>query len=178
MFYFGTLAIIGLSSPDNFYSSFVAAYLNFIAPLRYSLLRGASMLLAAFGYSSSLKDDYTILLNSGEGVRMVYSCIGYGVMSFWTAFVFANRGGWKKKAVWILIGLFALWIINVWRIALLLMTMKKRLAFPLGWDHHTWFNIAAYLLIFAMIYFYDRSFGKSNETLINTNANQNTQALQ
>jgi hypothetical protein len=29
---------------------------------------------------------------------------------------------------------------------------------PLGIDHHTWFNIFAYGLIFLMIWMYDRAF--------------------
>lgn len=31
---------------------------------------------------------------------------------------------------------------------------------PLGIDHHTWFNIFAYIFIFIMIWIYDRSLTK------------------
>lgn len=171
------MAVIGLSSPDNLYSPFVDRYLNFISPLRFSLLWGAKTFLALWGYASYYRDTYTLSLQSGEGVRMVYSCIGYGVMSFWAAFVIANRGSWKGKILWIAGGLAALWIINALRMALLLLAAKKHWPIPFGWDHHTWFNIAAYALIFVLIYFYDRAqIKKENQHILHT-ANQNAQAL-
>lgn len=177
MLYFGTLAVIGLSSPENSYSPFVARYLNFVQPLRHSLLWGAKALVSLFGHQSFYRDQYTLALTSGPGVRMVYSCIGYGVMSFWTAFVLANKGGFWKKAGWVAGGLAALWVINICRVALLLLAGQNEWAIPLGWDHHTWFNIAAYALIFGMIYFYDRSQKRTDVALPNKNANQNIQAL-
>jgi exosortase/archaeosortase family protein len=123
------------------------------------------------GYSSSFKNDYTLAMDgSGVGVRMVYSCIGYGVMSFWAAFVFANKGSWQKKTGWILGGLTALWIINILRVGLLLLATHKHWPIPFSWDHHTWFNIFAYALIFIMIYFYDRSNKKNSVTAENKTA--------
>lgn len=169
--------MIGLASPDNLYSPFVANHLNFIDPLRTSLLWGAKALLSLWGYPSYFRDSYTLGLTSGEAVRMVYSCIGYGVMSFWAAFVFANRGPFVKKAVWIAGGLIGLWAINVGRMALLLLASKNRWSIPFGWDHHTWFNIAAYVLIFGMIYLYDRSLKNTKPINISSSANQNAQAL-
>ncbi len=176
LFYFGTLAVIGLSSPGNFYSPFIAAHLNFVNPLRLSLLWGAQVVLSAFGFKSSF-EHHTIALQTGEAVRIVYSCIGYGVMSFWAAFVIANKGDLKKKSIWIVGGLLALWGINVLRIVFILLGAKNQWPNPFGWDHHTWFNIAAYALIFGMIYFYDRSFHKSAIPTLKRTANQNTQAI-
>lgn len=156
--YFGTLAIIGLSTPENYYNQFVADYFNFIGPLRTSLLLASHWILSIFGFQTFLSNEFTLSIQGGAGVRMVYSCIGYGVMSFWGAFVFANKGGWQKKLKWILGGWAALWFINVVRVSLLLLATDKNWSIPFGWDHHTWFNIAAYALIFGMIYFYDRAF--------------------
>lgn len=96
-------------------------------------------------------------MGSNGGIRMVYTRIGYGVMSFWAAFIFANKGNMKKKVVWIIGGLFALWCINVLRISLFIVALDKNWPMPLSIDHHTRFNIIAYLLIFLMIYLYDRS---------------------
>lgn len=158
LLYFGTLGIIGLSTPDNVYSPFVARYLNFVDPLRASLLLGAKAFLALLGYRSYLPDRFTLTMDNGSAVRMVYSCIGYGVMSFWGAFVLANAGTAQKKISWLFGGLAMLWVINVLRIGLLVLANSRGWAIPLGWDHHTWFNIVAYGCIFMLIYFYDRSF--------------------
>ena len=88
------------------------------------------------------------------------SCVGYGVYSFWIAFVAANRGSLAKKLAWISLGLLALWLINDIRITLFLLAINKGWPMPLGIDHHTWFAIFAYLLIFILIALYDRSLKK------------------
>lgn len=134
------------------------------------------MLVSALGYKSSFA-NHTIALQTGEAVRIVYSCIGYGVMSFWIAFVVANKGSLKKKTAWAVGGIFSLWVINVLRIVLILLSAKERWGAPLGWDHHTWFNISAYALIFGMIYLYDRSYRNESLTTAKKTANQNIQAL-
>ncbi len=97
------------------------------------------------------------------GVNVVYSCLGYGVTSFWIAFVFANRGSWKRKLAWMIGGTLALWFINVLRLSLVMLANNNNWAIPFGWDHHTWFNIFAYVLIFLMIYVYDKNLKKQNQ---------------
>lgn len=158
LLYFGTLGVIGLSTPENEYSPFVARHLNFIDPLRASILVGAKTFLSLLGHKSSLRDRFTLGMENGSAVRMVYSCIGYGVMSFWAAFVLANTGGVKRKTLWLFGGLLMLWLINVLRIGLLLLATTNGWLLPFHWDHHTWFNVIAYCGIFTLIYFYDRSF--------------------
>lgn len=159
LLYFGTLGIIGLSTPQNQYSPFVANYLDFISPLRASLINSSKFVLSIFGYNAIVKDDFTLAMSSGESIRMVYSCIGYGIMSFWMAFIFANNGSLQKKSGWMIGGLLVLWLLNVARICLLLIAIKNQWQIPLGLDHHTLFNIVTYGAIFGMIYFYDKSFG-------------------
>lgn len=163
--FYGTEAIIGLSSRENCYNPFVANHLNFIDPFRKTLLLSSKTLLALFHYNTYLQDKYTLKLVDGSGIRMVYSCIGYGVISFWLAFVFANKGTFRKKALWMIGGILLLCVINILRISLLVIATNKGWPIPLGWDHHTWFNIAAYILIFCMIYFYDKSGRKEKMTL-------------
>jgi exosortase/archaeosortase family protein len=84
-------------------------------------------------------------------------CVGYGVYSFWIAFVAANTGTVLKKMGWIISGLLILWFINVIRITLFLVAINKGWPMPLGINHHTWFTIAAYGMIFILIWLYDRS---------------------
>ena len=159
-FYFGTVAIIGLSAPVGYYSGFVDRYLNFIPFLRATLLYGTKGFIFLFGYDSYIPVSTQIRLVSGGGVNLVYSCLGYGVTSFWLAFVFANSGSVKKKLGWMLGGSLLLWIINVVRISLVLLSNGRKWAMPFNMDNHTLFNIAAYIAIFGMIYFFDRT-GKS-----------------
>jgi exosortase/archaeosortase family protein len=166
IFYFGTLAVIGLSTPESYYSPFVANYLDYISLLRSMLLHATKAFLSLFNFETVFRDRYTLMGPHG-GIRIVYSCIGYGVMSFWAAFVFANKGSIKRKTVWIIAGLIALCGINILRLSLLTVAINKNWSMPLGIDHHTWFNIAAYSLIFIMIYIYDRSSSKSKSSTRN-----------
>lgn len=163
LLFYGTEAVIAFSSPGDHYSSFVAEHLNFIDPFRQVLLRSSQWLLSAFGVETYLQDQFTLRQAGGGGIRMVYSCLGYGVLSFWIAFVFANRGSWKKKTLWIVGGCLLLCGINIIRISLLLIATSKGWPIPFGWDHHTWFNIVAYALIFCMMYGFDFSGRKKRD---------------
>jgi exosortase/archaeosortase family protein len=155
--YFGTIAVIGLAAPGSYYSPLIDHYLNYVAWLRSSLLHGCKLILSVAGFDIYQKDIYTLTLLHGRGVHVGFDCLGYGVLSFWAAFIIANNGSLLKKVKWICAGLFFIWMINVGRIAILLIAINKQWAMPLGLDHHAWFNISAYCCIFIMIYFFDRS---------------------
>ena len=155
--YFGTLAVIGLSSPGNQYSPFVERYLDYVSWIKVSLIKATGFILSLFNISTYRAPGFVIGITGGKSVIIAMGCVGYGVYSFWIAFVAANSGRFWKKMRWIIIGVLALWLINVIRITLFLFAFNKGWPMPLGIDHHTWFNIFAYILIFFMIWLYDRS---------------------
>lgn len=152
-FYFFTYYYIGFVAPGGYYSPYLHEYANYIDWLRSSILHGANILCHLFGLNTNVKAPFLLKITNGPGVRMVYSCIGYGVMSFWAAFVIANDGSIKKKLLWLFGGLLGIWIINCLRVALLLITLKKQGNINKFAEHHTMFNIAAYTLIFVLMYF-------------------------
>ena len=162
LLFYGTEAVIAFASPGGFYSPFVEKNLNVIVPYREFLLQASQGVLALGGWRTTILDSYMLGFPSGAIVRIGYDCLGYGILSFWIAFVFANRGGWQRKAAWMIGGCLALVGINILRIALVLLAAQKGWPIPLGWDHHTWFNIIAYLLIFAMIWGFDRHRSNKN----------------
>ncbi len=160
-FYYTTQLIIGLTVPGNYYSSFVKEYLDYVSVLRRSLLAGAHFVLYMLGYDSHVEGNFFLRVAGGRSVRMVYSCLGIGVFSFWAAFVAANKGKPVRKLLWVVAGWVVLWCINVMRIALLLLATNNnwRNTVP-HVDHHMLFNISAYLAIFLLIYLYDRALSK------------------
>ncbi len=158
--YFTTLAIIGIAAPGGWYSPVVAQYLDYVSWLKMSLTDATGFILSFFHIHTETEPGFVIKFTGGRGVIIAMSCVGYGVYSFWIAFVAANKGKILKKSLWIFFGLLALWFINVVRITLVLAAINKGWPMPLGIDHHTWFTIFAYLLIFLMIWLYDRSFSK------------------
>jgi exosortase/archaeosortase family protein len=158
--YYGTIGFIGLVAAGGHYVAFLDKYFNYVSWLRFSLLQGSRALMSLTDFDTYVKDIYTLQVHSGRGVHVGFDCLGYGVMSFWTAFIIANQGSLKRKLAWVSGGLVMIWCINVARIALLLIAINKKWSSPAGFDHHTWFNIAAYACIFTGIYFYDRSSGR------------------
>jgi exosortase/archaeosortase family protein len=157
--YFGTLAIIGLASPVGWYSPTIAKYFDYVSWIKMSLIHATGFILSLFHIPTYIEpESFLIGFPRGKAVIIAMDCVGYGVYSFWIAFVVANKGTFSKKALWIVFGVLGLWLINVTRITLFLTAINKGWPMPLGIDHHTWFNIFAYLLIFLMIWFYDRSF--------------------
>lgn len=156
--YFGTLAVIGLAAPGGLYSPFVEKYLDFVSWIKLSLIHATGFILSLVGIPTQTEPGFIIRFAGGNGVHIARDCVGYGVYSFWIAFVVANRGSLSKKSLWIIGGLFGLWFINVVRITLYLTSLNRGWPMPFGIDHHTWFNIFAYALIFLMIWIYDRSF--------------------
>ena len=121
------------------------------------MIKATGFILALFNIHTHTEPGFLIRINGGRGVIIAMDCVGYGVYSFWIAFVAANTGTVLKKTGWIISGLLILWLINVIRITLFLVAINKGWPMPLGIDHHTWFTIAAYGMIFILIWLYDRS---------------------
>lgn len=154
--YYGTLAVIGLTVPGGYYIAFVDQYLDYVSWIRNSLLIGSKALLSIFGFGTYIVGDHNLRMINGRGIRIEYVCVGYGVMSFWFAFVVASAGTFIKKTLWIIGGFLFIWLLNISRLSLLLVAINKGWPMPLGWDHHTWFNIFAYVFIFMFMYLFNR----------------------
>jgi exosortase/archaeosortase family protein len=87
---------------------------------------------------------------------MVYSCLGIGILSSWAAFAIAFPNNLKRKIIWLFAGLLTIWFANVIRVAVLLMLLNKTKdvkGFP---NHHTIFNVIAYMIVIVLIYFYSK----------------------
>ena len=154
--YFGLQIWIGLSIPGGSYSAFIDQNFDFFHLLRLSLIKGAKLIATIFGYDTVEEPAYLIRVTNGRGVIISYGCAGIGIISFWAAFVLANKINFKKKIIWLFTGLVIIWIINVTRIGLFLVALNKKWPMPFGIDHHTLFNIAAYGAILIMMYFLDK----------------------
>jgi exosortase/archaeosortase family protein len=165
--FYGSIAMIGITAPGGYYFPFAHSYLDYVSGLRWLLLNGAAGLLQLMGFDIYLKDIYTIKLQNGSGVHVGYDCIGYGVMAFWAAFIFANPLSFKRKLQWMVGGLLLIFVINVFRISLMLMAVNRHWKSPFNLDNHTWFNIAAYMTIFTMMWFFDRSQKKHEQVAEN-----------
>ena len=154
IFYFGTELWIGITSPENYYNAFCDKNLNYIKWLRLSILSAATFLCGLFKYQAELVNSNIIIGFNGFQINMIYSCIGYGLLSFWAAFTIAFPTTIKQKLIWLVAGLLVLWFTNVVRIALLLIIINKAKSVAPFQNHHTIYNAITYCIIAGMIYFF------------------------
>lgn len=156
--HFMYLVVISASHPlGKLYSPFVIDYLNVINGLRNVLLTGITWLLRAFQYAPFYIGETGIRLPGGGQVNLNNACLGWGVMAFWIAFVFANSGTAKSKAKWMMIGIVSICLINIVRIAVLLVALNKKWNAFINIDQHTMFNIIGYALVFGLMYLFIKS---------------------
>lgn len=150
-FYFFNIFFFGITSSGNNYSAFLDKHLNYIQGLRWMLLHASAQILNWFGYTS-LTNEYELLVVGHGTLQVVYSCLGFGVMSFFAAFVIAYPKKLKPKLFFLFGGLLVIQFLNILRFVLLALFWDKRGGHII--DHHTIFNIIIYILIGISIYFW------------------------
>ncbi|MEX1203245.1 MAG: exosortase/archaeosortase family protein [Ferruginibacter sp.] len=161
LLYYGTIAMIGIASPGKLYSGFVDQYLDYVSWIKNTLIAATGWLVAMFGYETNVEPGFVIRVIGKRGVIVGSSCVGYGVYSFWIAYVVANSMAILRKIAWIVGGVLLLWLINTIRISMFLIAINNNRTMPFGIDHHTWFNIVAYVFIFMMMYFFNQQLNKN-----------------
>lgn len=164
LLYFGTEFWIGITSPGNYYSKFCNDYLNYVRWYRVLILQTTKILCSLLGYDTYLSSTYNLKLVNGRGVNMVYSCIGYGIQSFWITFTISFPDiRLKKKIKWIIIGCTSLFLLNVLRTTILLIVANKYRKQDTFDSHHTIYNVITYVVVFIMIFFFLKKTSKGNE---------------
>jgi len=99
-----------------------------------------------------ISNDHQLLVAGRGIIDVVYSCLGLGVMSFFTAFVIAYPKKLKPKLIFLLTGLVSIQVLNILRFVLLAVLWDKKSQLVL--DHHTIFNIVIYIIIATSLYFW------------------------
>ena len=158
---YGTYAFIGITTPDGkYYVSFFDEYFNYVKVLRLIILAGSQFWMSVLGYETYLQDAYTIKVVNGASVRLVYSCLGYGVISFWIAFIAANQVNIYFKLKWLVIGIFFIIFSNTIRISFLLIANENKWPKVFNIDHHTVYNIINYVLLIILIFIFQNQLTK------------------
>ena len=159
LFYYFNIYYFRVTSPGSHYIPFLADHLNYISWLRTVLLKSSAGLLNLMGFTA-ITDEYSLLV-AGHGIlKIVYSCLGLGVISFFAAFVIAFPGKTKSKLYFLLAGIIGIEALNVLRFVLLAIFWNKKEHHII--DHHTIFNLLLYLIIAFTLYFWVRHNDESN----------------
>lgn len=141
-----------MSPGSRFYNLYIATNLDYIQALKSALIKPAASIIKAFGFYVVYNNEDVMVVN-GPWLRINYSCLGFGVMSFLAAFVFAFPATWKSTFKMLVIGVIAIYILNVLRIAglgiLLGFFKSQRHNFTY---HHEIFNVLVYICIFIMLF--------------------------
>lgn len=164
---YGTTFFIGITSKGDIYIEWLDKYFNYVKWLRYSLLFGAKQIVNLLGYHSYVVGLYIIRIKNGAAVQLVYTCLGYGVMSFWIAFIMANKVQLKYKLKWLFAGLFVIYLSNVARICVLLIAAQNKWNLPFNIEHHSFYNFIAYtvIIIMMLLFFKQLQKLKANNTV-------------
>lgn len=149
----GNLFMNSVMSPGSrFYSYYIAEHFDYIQGLKTALIVPAVCIIKFFGFYA-IHNEMDIMVVSGPLLRVNYSCLGLGVMSFLAAFVLAFPTNWKETIKMLIFGLISIYLLNICRIAGLGLMFgsfhSQRKYFEY---HHEIFNVIVYIIIFIMLY--------------------------
>lgn len=118
IFYYFNIGFFGITSPGNHYNAFLADKLDYITGLRWVLLHSSAEILNWLGYTTKV-NNYELLVVRHGIIRIVYTCLGLGVLSFFTAFTLAYPKPWKPKAIFLISGILVIEFFNIIRFVVL-----------------------------------------------------------
>lgn len=151
LFYYGNKFYFSLTIPGKRYNEWLAQHLNYIAGLRHLLLGYSKWFLELIGFTA-LTNDQELMVVGRNTLKVVYTCLGLGVLSFFAAFVIAYPKPWKPKLIFLIVGMISIQVLNVCRLILLVLYWSPRNQRVI--DHHTIFNILIYIIIAISLYFW------------------------
>ncbi|MDB4902166.1 MAG: hypothetical protein JWQ63_1447 [Mucilaginibacter sp.] len=152
LFYYFNIFFFAITTPgSHYYNSFLANHFNYISWLRELLLNSSAQILNFLGFTA-ITNEYDLLLAGHGIIKLVYSCLGLGVMSFFSAFVLSYPQKVKSKIIFLIAGILGIQILNILRFILLALFWNKHASQI--FDHHTVFNISIYFIIAVSLYFW------------------------
>jgi putative colanic acid biosynthesis acetyltransferase WcaF len=177
------IVFIGLSTKPGYYSAFLHDHLNYIELWRSFNIKTVANLLQFFGYRVLESTTGLAVYNHG-GFNLVYSCLGYGLMSGFTAFVISysglthnsasnaqsstpktgHRGKVRMKLLVLACGLLIIQLLNLLRFLCLAVFWKQTGSFI---DHHLLFTFTVYGVLIYLMHLWTKT-PQSHPEVMNT----------
>lgn len=152
-------AYVGITSPGGkTYLPFLDHYFNLTEWLTWLIAKTALFILKLCGFAVYQRAPNNITIIGSRGVTILWACLGFGVMSFWTAFVVAHRAAWQFKFSWCLKGIVFITILNITRIILIAVANHYHWEHITSLEPHQTFNIASYILLFVLMAWFIRRY--------------------
>jgi len=151
IFNYANKFFFSITTPGKYYSAFLAHNLNYIDWLRWVLLHTSAAVLNWMGFTT-IVSKYELLVAGHNILRLVYTCLGLGVMSFIAAFAIAYPKPVKSKLIYFFTAIFCLQVLNIVRLVLLALYWDNRKNRVI--DHHLIFDVIIYIIIAISIYYW------------------------
>ncbi|WP_316792234.1 exosortase Y [Pedobacter frigoris] len=149
-FYLTNIFYIGITTPDGLYIEWMDQHLNYIAHWRNASIHTTASVLRLFGYIVEVSEQ-GVSVKYHSGFKLIYSCLGYGIMSCFAAFVIAFPKPARSKICFLIIGLSLIQLINLLRLTLIAIYYRTCLL-PFKTDHHDLYNYLIYTVIIFITY--------------------------
>lgn len=149
-FYGFNIGYIAITSPGGLYCSFLDEHCNYIALWRNLYITTAANILKSMDYKVYTTAT-TLKIEGYAGFRLVYSCLGYGVISCFSAFVLSYPKPFRSKGIFLLTGLAIIISLNLCRFIFLPIIYHPGVGI-LSVNHHDIFNGMLYLVILLICY--------------------------
>jgi len=156
LLYMGTYGFIALVSPSGSLSLPFLQQLDYVAAYRDCLLHGAGQILEWLGYIAAYPDSYRLQINGANRVQLVYDCLGIGIGAFWIAWCWAGAVDLKSAIKWMVGGFLLITVLNMLRIALLLIAHYEHWSIFAGMDHHDMYNLVIYAVLLLLLWLHYR----------------------
>jgi exosortase/archaeosortase family protein len=153
LLYSFNIAFIGITTKGGYYIANLDNHLNYINYWRTFTIESTGNLLELLGYTV-IESNFSLRVLQHSGFKLIYSCMGYGMMSLLAAFVLSYPSPLLKKAILLLTGLILIQGLNILRLMFLsLAENTTTLAFSY---HHLIYNTCIYFILLTLIYVWTR----------------------
>nr|WP_284445098.1 exosortase/archaeosortase family protein [Pedobacter sp. B4-66] len=149
LFYSFNILYIGATTKGGIYFPFLDQHLNYIKLWRQFCISTSAQTLKSLGYIVHV-NNAGLSIENHSGFRLIYSCLGYGIMSCFAAFVIAYPKTLSSRLIFLSIGLVTIQLLNTLRLVLISIYYKSYHAFNI--DHHTVFNSTLYVILLGITY--------------------------
>lgn len=149
LFYGFNIFYIGATTKGGIYFPFLDQHLNYITFWQQLCISTTAQILENFGYAVHIHKN-GLSVENHSGFKLIYSCLGYGIMSCFAAFVIAYPKSLRSKLIFLSFGLIAIQLLNTIRFVLIAIYYKPY--HLLNIDHHTVFNGILYTILLIISY--------------------------
>lgn len=148
LFYAFNILYIGITTPGGYYCPLLDMHLNYPVHWRTFYIWSTAHILKSLGYLVQTNSTGLTVIGH-SGFRIVYSCLGYGIMSCFAAFVISYPKSLMSKTKFLIMGLTGIQLLNTLRFVLISIFYNNRL---ISIDHHDLFNYLIYFILALSIY--------------------------